>query len=609
MKKLLAMVLVLGCLCLLAPANAAAEGPDKAFNWEDYTLDELLEIREGLSSVIAEKQREYAIEHGDRKILMPAEEQVYVGGTLKLAPEIEKVVETAPDITKLVWKSSDETVATVSAAGDVRGVSKGEAIITCSADDNEYIFAECKVNAVLPVTAVAFSENVTTALLFEGKDNGLQLSAVVSPEDAFCQDVEWISSNEDIASVDEKGYVTLKQPGNVTITLRSLDSFSPTRKEARLALAVKQAASSIALDQSSVVMNKGSALTLRPNVLPENTSTKTVTWESSAPEIVTVNNGQLRAVACGKATVTCTAADGSGVTASCEVEVIQMVTNIRILDVKQPQTLDMNGSMKLKTEITPADATNKKLTWSSADSRVVTVSDSGEIKAVGGGTVVITCTAADGSEKKASATVFVPSIAVKNDSYTVTSKDGLSFDVEFYGKRGDFNITPTSTAYFTVSVGSSGNTHSIKIIPLRAGKAAITLQDKADAKNNRTISITIDHSAVYDKVSYPQANYADILRNPYAYKGDTFSIYGKVLQVDSSWGQTVARVGTGGYGYYDNVFYVTMPGSSMDVKVIEDDMITIYGECTGTKTYTTIFGASITIPSMTAEKVILGRGN
>ena len=608
MKKLLAILLVLCCLCILAPVSALAEGTDD-FNWEDYTLDELLAIREGLSSVIAEKQREYAIEHGDRKILMPAEEQVYVGGTLKLTPEVEKVLEDAPDSTKLVWTSSDTAVATVSAAGDVRGVSKGEAVITCTAEDNEYIFAECRVNAVLPVTAVAFEENITTALLFEGKDNGLQLGAVVSPEDAFCQDVEWISSNEDIASVDEKGYVTLKQPGNVTITLRSLDSFSPARKEARLALAVKQAASSITLDQSSVVMNKGSALALRPTVLPENTSTKTVTWESSAPEIVTVNNGQLHAVACGKATITCTAADGSGVKASCEVEVIQMVTNIRVLDVKNPQTLDMNGSILLRTEITPADATNKKLTWESSDPSVVTVSDTGKIQAVGGGTAVITCTAADGSGKKASATVFVPSIAVKQDLYTVTSKDGKSFDVEFYGKAGNFNITPASTAYFNVSHSHSGNKYTIKITPLRAGKASITLQDKADAKNNRTISITIDHSAVYDATSYPKANYADILRNPYAYKGENYSIYGKVLQVDTSWGQTVARVGTGGYGYYDNVFYVTMPASSMDVKIIEDDLITIYGECTGTKTYTTIFGASITIPSMTAEKVMLGRGN
>ena len=99
------------------------------------------------------------------------------------------------------------------------------------------------------------------------------------------------------------------------------------------------------------------------------------------------------------------------------------------------------------------------------------------------------------------------------------------------------------------------------------------------------------------------------MRNPNSYKGHSVSIYGKVLQVGTSWGTTWARIGTGGYGYYDNVFYVTIPYSAMDENIIEDDMITVYGECTGTETYTTIFGASVTIPSITAEKVMLGLGS
>ena len=610
MRKIVVSFLILCCLCMFVPIAAHADGLQMEFNWQDYTLDELLEIQEGLSVVISEKQREYAIEHGDRKISLPEESTVYVGGTVTLEPTVEKVLDTAPDVTRFVWSSSDESVATVAANGAVRGVGKGEAIITCTAADSEFIFAETKVEAVLPVSGLAIPEQIKNALIFEGKDNGVQLSCVVSPEDAWCQDVVWSSSNEAIATVDENGYVSLVAPGNVTISVKSQDSFSAAPKEARLALTVQQAASSITLDQTSVVMNKGSYLALKASILPENTSNKSLVWESSAPEIVTVANGQLRAVACGKATITCTAADGGGAQTSCEVEVIQMVTGIRILDVKQPQTLDMNSSLKLKTDITPADATNKKLTWSSSDKTIVTVSDTGEIKAVGGGTAVITCTAADGSGKTASVTVFVPSIAVTRDEYTVVSKDGLTFEVWFYGQLGKFNIYPTSNAYFTAKYTyHNDNKYSVSITPLKAGRGTITLQDNADAKSNRTITITIDHSAVYDSIGYPKANYAEILRNPNSYKGHSVSIYGKVLQVGTSWGTTWARIGTGGYGYYDNVFYVTIPYSAMDENIIEDDMITVYGECTGTETYTTIFGASVTIPSITAEKVMLGLGS
>ena len=129
MRKIVVSFLILCCLCMFVPIAAHADGLQMEFNWQDYTLDELLEIQEGLSVVISEKQREYAIEHGDRKISLPEESTVYVGGTVTLEPTVEKVLDTAPDVTRFVWSSSDESVATVAANGAVRGVGKGEAII------------------------------------------------------------------------------------------------------------------------------------------------------------------------------------------------------------------------------------------------------------------------------------------------------------------------------------------------------------------------------------------------------------------------------------------------------------------------------------------------
>ena len=85
------------------------------------------------------------------------------------------------------------------------------------------------------------------------------------------------------------------------------------------------------------------------------------------------------------------------------------------------------------------------------------------------------------------------------------------------------------------------------------------------------------------------------------------SIYGKVLQKSEGWGSIVLRVGTGGYGYYDKVFWVEYNTSSVSAKVIEDDYITVYGSCTGAHTYETVMGASVTIPSIEAEKIIIGR--
>ena len=59
-------------------------------------------------------------------------------------------------------------------------------------------------------------------------------------------------------------------------------------------------------------------------------------------------------------------------------------------------------------------------------------------------------------------------------------------------------------------------------------------------------------------------------------------------------------------GRWDNVFYITCSSGEVE-GIIEDDYITVYGECDGTETYTTIMGGSVTIPSMNAEKIFLGR--
>ena len=102
------------------------------------------------------------------------------------------------------------------------------------------------------------------------------------------------------------------------------------------------------------------------------------------------------------------------------------------------------------------------------------------------------------------------------------------------------------------------------------------------------------------------------MRNPDQYKGDAGSIYGKVLQTTESGGflspkKINLRVGTTGYGYYDKVFWVTIDPSILDQNIIEDDMITVFGTCSGSYSYTALFGNSITIPAITAEKVILGK--
>lgn len=111
--------------------------------------------------------------------------------------------------------------------------------------------------------------------------------------------------------------------------------------------------------------------------------------------------------------------------------------------------------------------------------------------------------------------------------------------------------------------------------------------------------------SVYKK-SCGRYSYKDLLRSPSDYGGKKAYFFGKILQ---KVGTTEYRVGVdcSKYNYIagyhcDNTIYVTYYG---DINLIEDDMVELWGIMNGTQTYTTVMGASVTIPKLYAKYATL----
>ena len=124
---------------------------------------------------------------------------------------------------------------------------------------------------------------------------------------------------------------------------------------------------------------------------------------------------------------------------------------------------------------------------------------------------------------------------------------------------------------------------------------------KAEAAIQKIESeMTEAQKAANYKASCRSYDYTDVARNPNKYEGTKVKVSGKVIQVmeDSSLGvvYTALRVQES----RDKVWYVTMFRLPNESRVLENDRVTLYGEFNGLKTYTTVMGASITIPSMFA---------
>ncbi len=319
--------------------------------------------------------------------------QLYKGDVITLKAIITP--ENATDQT-LVWSSSNESVATV-ADGIVTAKSKGFATIVAK-NESSGKYGDClvevkdKVISVIDITLDRSSAEVYTG-------DSFTLVATISPSDATNQNINWKSSNTSVATVSN-GIVTARSAGSATITATTEDG----GKSATCSVVVKARVTGITLDRSSVAMNAGETFKLTATITPSNASNKNVIWKSSNTSVATVSNGIVTARSAGTATITATTEDG-GKTATCQVSVKYPVTGITLdrTDVE----IYAGESFTLKATVTPSDATNKRVIWSTSNNSLATVNN-GVVKALKPGKVTITATAEDGG-KSATCNVVIKS--------------------------------------------------------------------------------------------------------------------------------------------------------------------------------------------------------
>ncbi len=165
-----------------------------------------------------------------------------------------------------------------------------------------------------------------------------------------------------------------------------------------VSLAATKKVKSITLNKKSITIYVGDTYKLTATVSPTKASNKKLTWSTSDKKIVTVSSGKITAKKAGTATVTAKAKDGSGKKAACKVTVKKRpVTAVKLNKTKA--TIYTGNTLTLKATISPSNATNKKVTWKSSNSKVAAVNSKGKITAKKSGTATISVVTADGSKK------------------------------------------------------------------------------------------------------------------------------------------------------------------------------------------------------------------
>ena len=249
---------------------------------------------------------------------------------------LEAIVEPSDATNKNVtWSSSNPEFATVD-NGVVTAVSAGEAIITVTTEDGAKT-ATCKVTVnasqTVPVTGVTLDK---AELTLEKGSTGT-LKATVEPQNATNNTVTWSSSNPEFATVDN-GVVTAVSAGEATITVTTEDGGKTAT--CKVTVTPKTVPVSSIQVQGAASIYVGDTAKLTATITPDGASNKAVTWDSQNKDIATVDQqGNVKALKAGTATITATAQDGSGISGSCVVTVQQADTTALKAKVTEAQAL------------------------------------------------------------------------------------------------------------------------------------------------------------------------------------------------------------------------------------------------------------------------------
>ena len=244
----------------------------------------------------------------------------------------------------------------------------------------------------------------------------------------------------------------------------------------------------VKLDKDSLTLDVGGSENLAATITPSNATNKNVTWSSDNQNVATVENGKVTAVGAGKATITVTTEDGNK-TATCAVTVNPIsVTGVTLDQSALP--ISVGGSAELKANVTPENATNKTVTWSSDNTAVATVDASGKVTAVAPGTATITVTTADGG-KTANCTVTV------TQPVTDVTLDKTTMDL-FVGNGGTLtakvqpdNASNKTVNWTTSNAGVATVDANGKVTAVGAGKATITATAADGSEKKAVCEVTV----------------------------------------------------------------------------------------------------------------------
>ena len=412
--------------------------------------------------------------------------------------------ESLSDTAQPTWSSDNPAVATVAAGGIVTAVAPGTANITCTItrEDIDPFTLTCMVTVAQNVVSVQSIMLSSTVLSLDVGAESI-ISAVILPTDATDKTIVWTSSDPAVAVVSG-GVIRGISAGTAEIKASTVDGLVSASCIVTVNPLIDDL-TSFTINKSSASLYVGESTTLKITYKPSETPVSIV-WTSSDTSVATVDNGVVKAVSAGTATIK--AAYSDNVTTwekTCKVTVSKKPTTPTTVKATGV-TLDKNTfyvtigettTWKIKATVTPSNTTEKG-TWESSNTSLITIDNDGNAKLVATSlpsnsaleTVTlkykvgnVTASAIVLVQAKGSSTPSTPStgvdltaLGINPSSTSIKAGDTVTLTVTKSPANSDETITWSSADTSIATVDQNG-----KVTGIKAGSSTVIY-----AKSSRT---------------------------------------------------------------------------------------------------------------------------
>lgn len=389
----------------------------------------------------------------DGVLIKPASTSINIGSelTLNILANTNDYKVTCSDESVLqVKKDLSGNIKVTNNTITVKGLKLGKATILVETSKEKRAMSYVTVHqepTSIELTASGHILDISSAI------KSLQIKPTIYPSTAnYKTGIKWTSSNNDIAVVDENGFVTGISNGDVTITATTENG-----KTATWNVTVISTPLSIGLDKENVTLDISTNKTyqFKATIYPSTANTDIgLTWSSSDNSVATVNkDGVVTGVKNGTTVITVVTENKKVTSASVTVQTSPVSISIS----PSSATIDLsaeNKSVQLKATISPNTTNIKdKITWTSTNNNIATVDSNGLVRGYANGTVTITATTANGKSTKATITVQTSptSITLSTNKIVLEKYTNKNYQLKAIVRPTNANV------YTNVSWTSSNN--------------------------------------------------------------------------------------------------------------------------------------------------------